>query len=67
MKTSTSTSYAIGVVIGAVVITTGSILLEAFLLGLILFWFGVYLSFWQNLVIIALANMIFNNFGVSSK
>jgi hypothetical protein len=63
----TSTSYAIGVVIGAVVITTGSILLEAFLLGLILFWFGVYLSFWQNLVIIALANMIFNNFGVSSK
>ena len=63
MKTST----AIGVVIGAVVITTGSILLEAFLLGLILFWFGVYLAFWQNLVIIALANMIFNNFGVSSK
>jgi hypothetical protein len=63
MKTST----AIGVIIGAVVITTGTILLEAFLLGLILFWFGVYLSFWQNLVIIALANMIFNNFGVSSK
>jgi hypothetical protein len=63
----TSTSYAIGVVIGAVVITTGSILLEAFLLGLILSWFGVYLAFWQNLVIIALANMIFNNFGVSSK
>lgn len=63
MKTST----AIGVVIGAVVITTGSILLEAFLLGLILSWFGVYLAFWQNLVIIALANMIFNNFGVSSK
>jgi len=61
------TSYAIGVIIGAVVITTGTILLEAFLLGLILFWFGVYLSFWQNLVIIALANMIFNNFGVSSK
>jgi hypothetical protein len=63
MKTST----AIGVVIGAVVITTASILLEAFLLGLILSWFGVYLAFWQNLVIIALANMIFNNFGVSSK
>lgn len=63
MKTSTT----IGVIIGAIVITTASILLEAFLLGLILFWFGVYLSFWQNLVIIALANMIFNNFGVSSK
>jgi hypothetical protein len=61
------TSYAIGVIIGAVVITTVGILLEAFLLGLILSWFGVYLAFWQNLVIIALVNMIFNNFGVSSK
>jgi hypothetical protein len=63
MKTST----AIGVIIGAVVIATGSVLFEAFLLGLILSWFGVYLAFWQNLVIIALANTIFNNFGVSSK
>ena len=61
------TSYAIGVIIGAVIIITVGILLEAFLLGLILSWFGVYLAFWQNLVIIALANMIFNNFGVSSK
>ena len=61
------TSYAIGVIIGAVVITTVGILLEAFLLGLILSWFGVYLAFWQNLVIIALVNMIFNNFGISSK
>ena len=63
MKTST----AVGVIIGAVLISSVTILLEAFLLGLILFWFGVYLSFWQNLVIIALANMIFNNFGISSK
>jgi hypothetical protein len=63
MKTSTP----IGVIIGAVVIATGSVLFEAFLLGLILSWFGVYLAFWQNLVIIALANTIFNNFGVSSK
>jgi|688.fasta_scaffold946233_2 hypothetical protein len=63
MKTST----AIGVIIGAVVIATGSVLFEAFLLGLILSWFGVSLSFWQNFVIIALANMIFNNFGISSK
>lgn len=61
------TSYAIGVIIGAVIIITVGILLEAFLLGLILSWFGVYLAFWQNLVIIALANMILNNFGVSSK
>ena len=58
---------AVSVIVAAIVIATGTILLEAFLLGLILFWFGVYLSFWQNLVIIALANMIFNNFGVSKK
>ena len=63
MKTST----AVGLIVGAVLISSVSILIEAFLLGLILSWFGVYLSFWQNLVIIALANMIFNNFGVSSK
>jgi hypothetical protein len=63
MKTST----AIAAIVVALGVTTVSILIEAFLLGLILFWFGVYLSFWQNFVIIALANMIFNNFGVSSK
>ena len=66
MKTST----AIGVTLGAVFIVTvvtGSILFEAWLLGLILSWFSVSLTFWQNLAIIVLANMIFNNYGVSSK
>ena len=63
MKTST----ALGVIVGAVVIATASILFEALLLGIILSWFGVSLTFWQNFVIIVLANMIFNNFGVSSK
>jgi hypothetical protein len=62
MKTST----AVGVIIGAVVIATGT-LSETWLLGLILPWFGVSLSFGQNFAIIALANMIFNNFGVSKK
>ena len=61
----TSTTIAAVVVAGAVVVA--SLFFESWLLGLILSWFGVYLSFWQNLVIIALANMIFNNFGVSSK
>jgi len=63
MKTST----AIGVIAGAVVILTASILFEAWLLGLILSWFGVSLTFWQNVVIVVLANMIFNNSGSSSK
>jgi hypothetical protein len=63
MKTST----AIGVIVGAIVLVTASILFEAWLLGLILSWFGVSLSFWQNLAIIALANLIFKNSGSSSK
>ena len=63
MKTST----ALGVVFAAVVIVTASILFEAWLLGLILSWFSVSLTFWQNLAIVVLANMIFKNSGVSSK
>jgi hypothetical protein len=63
MKTST----AVGVIVGAVVIVTASILFEAWLLGLILSWFSVSLTFWQNLAIVVLANMIFKNSGGSSK
>ena len=63
MKTST----AIGVIIGAIAIVTASILFEAALLGLILSWFNVSLTFWQNLAIVVLANMIFKNYGGSSK
>ena len=63
MKSST----ALGVVFAAVVIVTASILFEAWLLGLILSWFSVSLTFWQNLAIVVLANMIFKNSGCSSK
>lgn len=63
MKTST----AIGVIAATVVIVTASILFESWLLGLILSWFNVSLTFWQNFAIIVLANMIFKNSGGSSK
>jgi hypothetical protein len=63
MKTST----ALGVVFFAIVIVVASVLFEAWLLGLILSWFNVSLTFWQNLAIVVLANMIFKNSGVSSK
>jgi hypothetical protein len=63
MKTST----ALGVVFFAIVIVVVSVLFEAWLLGLILSWFGVTLSFWQNFAIIFLANLIFKNTGVSAK
>jgi hypothetical protein len=62
MKTST----ALGVVFGVIVLATAGLLFEAWLLGLILSWFGVSLTFWQNFAIIFLANAIFKT-NVSSK
>jgi len=63
MKTSTT----IGIIVTAAVIVTVSIIFEAWLLGMILSWFGVSLTFWQNSAIIILANMIFKNSTRSSK
>lgn len=63
MKTST----AIGVTLGVVVLAVAGIFFEAWLLGLILSWFGVSLTFWQNFAIIFLANLIFKPTGGSSK
>ena len=63
MKTST----ALGVAFGAIVLAVAGLFFEAWLLGVILSWFGVSLSFWQNFAIIFLANLIFKNTGVSSK
>ena len=63
MKTST----ALGVVFGAIVLVVASLCIEAWLLGVILSWFGVALTFWKNLIIVVLANMIFKNSGSSSK
>jgi hypothetical protein len=51
---------------GVIVLAVAGILFEAWLLGLILSWFGVTLSFWQNFAIIFLANAIFKS-NVSSK
>ena len=61
MKTTT----ALGVAFGILVLATTAILLEAWVLGWILSWFGVSLAFWQNLVIIFLANAIFKPTGGS--
>jgi hypothetical protein len=60
-------STALGLAFGVIVLFVAGLFFEAWLLGLILSWFGVTLSFWQNFAIIFLANMIFKNTGVSSK
>jgi len=57
---------ALGVLILAVGIFVGSAFLEAWILGIILSWFGVFLTFWQNLLIILLANAVFKT-NVTSK
>ena len=63
MKSST----ALGVAFGVIVLAVAGLFFEAALLGLILSWFNVSLTIWQNLAIVFLANLIFKNTGVSSK
>ena len=67
MKSTVDIPTAIGVIFVAVVLVTVSILFEAWLLGVILSWFNVSLTIWQNLAIVFLANLIFKNSGVSTK
>ncbi len=57
----------VAAVFAVIVIATAGILIEAWLLGIILSWFSISLTFWQNFAIIVLANMIFKNSGGSSK
>jgi len=62
-----NTRTALGVAFFVLILAVAVFLFEAWLLGIILTWFGVSLTFWQNLAIIALANMIFKNTGISTK
>ena len=52
MKTSTALGFGFGIL----VIAVASVFLQAWVLGIILSWFNVTLTFWQNLLIILLAN-----------
>ena len=60
-------STAIGVAFGVLVLVTAGLFLQAWILGIILSWFSISLTFWQNLLIIVLANMITYNSGGSTK
>jgi hypothetical protein len=50
-----------------IVLAVAGLSLETYILGIILSWFNVSLTFWQNLLIILLANAIFKPTGGSSK
>ena len=61
MKTSTT----LGVSFGVLVFAVAGLFLQAWVLGIILSWFNVTLTFWQNFLIILLANSFKTN--VSAK
>lgn len=61
------TSATVAAAFAFIVIATAGIFFEAWLLGVILSWFGVTLTLWQNLAMIVLANLVFKNSGGSSK
>ena len=42
-----------------IVLAGGIIAFQAWLLGIVLGWFGVSLAFWQNVVIVLLIGMLF--------
>ena len=60
-------SATVAAALAVIVIATAGIFFEAWLLGVILSWFNVSLTFWQNLTMIVLANLIFKDSGGSSK
>ena len=60
MRKDRSTSYVVGVVVGALTLAFLGLAFEAWLLGLILSWFTVQLTFWQCFAIIFLVNSIMN-------
>ena len=60
-------SATVAAALAVIVLATVGILFEAWLLGVILSWFNVSLTFWQNLAMIVLANLVFKNSGGSSK
>ena len=60
MRKDRSTAYIVGGIIGALTIALLGLAFEAWLLGLILSWFAVQLTFWQCFAMVFLANAILN-------
>ena len=58
---------ALGVRLAAIFLCVAGLFLKAWILGIILSWFSVSLTIWQNLLIIILADLITGNFKISSK
>ena len=50
-----------------VLLAIGIVAFQAWLLGIVLSWFGVVLSFWQNVLIVILIGMLFGGSRYSSN
>lgn len=57
----------IGFGIGIVVVTSLIIAFQAWLLALVLSWFGIVLGFWKSVVVVILIGMLFGSTRVSSN
>lgn len=57
----------VGIVIGVIVIATLAIGLQAWLLSLVLSWFGIALEFWKSVVVVILIGMLFGGARSSSN
>lgn len=57
----------VGIIIGVIVIAVLAIGLQAWLLSLVLSWFGVTLGFWKSVVVVVLIGMLFGGARSSSN
>jgi hypothetical protein len=62
-----TTSQLIFVAFLIILLGIGVVALQAWLLGIVLSWFGVALSFWQNVLIVLLIGMLFGSSRSSSN
>lgn len=57
----------VGIIIGVIAIAVLAIGLQAWLLSLVLSWFGVTLEFWKSVVVVILIGMLFGGARSSSN
>lgn len=50
-----------------ILLAIGIVAFQAWLLGIVLSWFGIALSFWQNVLIVILIGMLFGGSRYSSN
>ncbi len=62
-----SAAKIIGYAASIITVAFLAILFQAWILGIILSWFNVHLTIWQNSLIVVFANMIFTSTRSSSK